>query len=187
MNENDKRFQENMRVRIAIQDALLELMAERHISEISVSELISKAEIARASYYRNYSSLEEVAEDYIERMNQEIAVLIFDKELDEAKISQQNMMSLLNYYLTHRKEILLLYNNGFAELLQNNTDQYLINALGDMPANSISRYNLYLLSGAICRVQIEWLKNEQPEPAEEFAELNLRFIETNIELFKKQK
>lgn len=184
MNNTDKRFQENMRVRTSIQDALLTLMSEKLFSDISVTDLINKANIARASYYRNYSSLEEVVADYIERMNLEIAELLQRGDSDVDDVSYQNMILILNYYLSHREQILLLYSNGFPELLQKNTDQYVMNALGDMSTKSMDRYYLFLLSGAICRVQIEWLKNEQPDPVEDFAALNLRFIETNLALMK---
>ena len=40
-------------------------------------------------------------------------------------------------------------------------------------------------SGAICHVQIEWLKNKAPESPEAFADLNMKFIENNIEILKK--
>ena len=78
-----------------------------------------------------------------------------------------------------------LYSNGFYELIQDNTDQFLINAIGDMPSNSIDRYNIFLLSGAICHVQIEWLKNKAPESPEAFADFNMIFIENNKGIFKR--
>lgn len=67
----------------------------------------------------------------------------------------------------------------FYESIQDNTDQFLINALGDMSSKSMERYNIFLLSGAICHVQIEWLKNKAPESPEEFADFNMKFIENN--------
>ena len=40
-------------------------MAEKPFEEISISELISKAGIARSTYYRNYNSKQEIVGKFI--------------------------------------------------------------------------------------------------------------------------
>ena len=118
-------------------------------------------------------------------MNEELTELMPKQHDINMKTIWQNLIILYKYYLEHREEILLLCSNGFYELIQDNTDQILINAIGDMPSNSIDRYNIYLLSGAICHVQIEWLKNKAPEAPEAFADFNMIFIENNKGILKK--
>ena len=185
MKPNDKRYIENMRVKRSIQDGLFALMEKKKFSEIRVSDIISVSGVAKASYYRNFSSLEDIIYSYIDRMNQEIAEQMPRQHDVDMLTMRQNLIVLYNYYLEHRKELLLLCSNGFYELIQENTDQFLINALGDMPSKSMERYNIYLLSGAICHVQIEWLKNKVPESPEKFADFNMKFIENNKEIVKK--
>ncbi len=141
--------------------------------------------IAKASYYRNFSSIEHVIYFYIDQMNEELAELMSKQHDDDRKTIRQNLIILYKYYLEHKEEILLLCSNGFYELIQENTDQFLINAIGDMPSNSMERYNIFLLSGAICHVQIEWLKNKVPESPEAFADFNMIFIENNKGILKK--
>lgn len=179
MKTNDKRYIENMRVKRGIQDALLALMEKKKFSEIRVSDIIAVSGVAKASYYRNFSSLEDVICSYIDRMNHELTELMTHQHDTDMSAMRQNLIVLYNYYLEHRKEILLLCSNGFYESIQDNTDQFLINALGDMSSKSMERYNIFLLSGAICHVQIEWLKNKAPESPEEFADFNMKFIENN--------
>ena len=187
MKPDDKRRIENIRVKKSIQTALFSLMEKKKFSEIRVSDIISVSGVAKASYYRNFSSMEDVIYFYIEQMNQELASRMV-KQLDvDMKTIRQNLITLYKYYLEHREEILLLCSNGFYELIQDNTDQFLINAIGDMPSNSIDRYNIFLLSGAICHVQIEWLKNKAPESPETFADFNMKFIENNKEILKQCK
>ena len=120
-------------------------------------------------------------------MNEELAELMPKQHDANMKTIRQNLIILYKYYLENRKEILLLCSNGFYELIQENTDQFLINAIGDMPSNSIDRYNIFLLSGAICHVQIEWLKNKTPESPEDFADFQLKFIENNKEILNQCK
>ncbi len=179
MKISDKRYIENMRVKRSIQDALFSLMEKKKFSEIRVSDIISVSGVAKASYYRNFSSLEDIIYSYIDRMNNEIAQQMPHQHDTDIPAMRQNLIVLYNYYLEHRKEILLLCSNGFYESIQDNTDQFLINALGDMPSKSMERYNIFLLSGAICHVQIEWLKNKAPESPEAFADFNIKFIENN--------
>lgn len=146
---------------------------------------MSNAGVAKASYYRNFSSIEEVIYFYFNRMNEKLAERMPKQHDDDMKTIRQNLIILYKYYLEHREEILLLCSNGFYELIQDNTDQFLINAIGDMPSNSIDRYNIFLLSGAICHVQIEWLKNKAPESPEAFADFNMIFIEKNKGILKR--
>lgn len=56
MKISDKRYIENMRVKRSIQDALFSLMEKKKVSEIRVSDIISVSGVAKASYYRNFSS-----------------------------------------------------------------------------------------------------------------------------------
>lgn len=182
MKPNDKRYLENIRVKTSIQTALFTLMKKKKFSEIRVTDIISVSGVAKASYYRNFTSIEDILYFYIEQMNRELAELMPKQHDINMKTIHQNLVVLYKYYLEHREEILLLCSNGFYELIQENTDQFFINAIGDMSSNSIDRYNIFLLSGAICHVQIEWLKNKAPETPEAFANFNMKFIENNKEI-----
>lgn len=56
----DKRKIENQRVKNCITNALFLLLREKSISEITISEIIQVAGVARASFYRNYATKESV-------------------------------------------------------------------------------------------------------------------------------
>ena len=56
----DKRKENNMRVKRKITDALFLLMSEKSLADIHITELVKKAGVARASFYRHYSSTENV-------------------------------------------------------------------------------------------------------------------------------
>lgn len=51
-----------------ITDALIGLLTNKSIPDISISELCDKAMVGRASFYRNYGSKEQVLEKYIEKI-----------------------------------------------------------------------------------------------------------------------
>ena len=60
MNMNNE--QKNTYVKKQILAALLNLLKEKPLSDISVSELTNKAEIGRVSFYRNYQNKEDLLE-----------------------------------------------------------------------------------------------------------------------------
>ena len=68
MKPNDKRYIENMRVKKSIQTALFSLMKKKKFSEIRVADIISMSGVAKASYYRNFSSIEDVIYFYIDQI-----------------------------------------------------------------------------------------------------------------------
>ena len=56
----DKRKAANQHVKRCITDALFSLMREKNLSDIRITELIARAGVARASFYRNYRAKEDV-------------------------------------------------------------------------------------------------------------------------------
>ena len=54
-----------------ITDALLKLLREKPIEDISISELCELAGIGRASFYRNFNSKEDILRTYIQGLFQE--------------------------------------------------------------------------------------------------------------------
>ena len=69
MNMNNE--QKNTYVKRQITDALLSLLKEKPLSDISVSELTDKAGIGRVSFYRNYQSKEDILREESDRLIRE--------------------------------------------------------------------------------------------------------------------
>ena len=66
MNMNNE--QKNTYDKKQILTALLDLLKEKPLSDISVSELTSKAEIGRVSFYRNYQNKEDILKEESDRL-----------------------------------------------------------------------------------------------------------------------
>ena len=65
-------YRSSIRSRMLIQSALLDLMAEKDISKITVIDVVNRANINRGTFYAHYSDLNDVLEQIsnrtIERM-----------------------------------------------------------------------------------------------------------------------
>lgn len=62
---------ERISVKSMIRKALLELMSEKAYLDITVTDIIKKAEVARVSFYRNYTGIDEVLDSIVdEKVNE---------------------------------------------------------------------------------------------------------------------
>ena len=57
----------NLLTREAIETALLQLLEKKELTKISISELVKRAGVSRAAFYRNYDSKEEILESVFKR------------------------------------------------------------------------------------------------------------------------
>lgn len=55
-----------------IMEAAIDLMAEKNYMDISVTDLVSRAGVARASFYRNFGSIDEVIASIADEMSDEL-------------------------------------------------------------------------------------------------------------------
>lgn len=163
----DKRIQENLRVKMSITDALFELMHEKNISEITVTEIIRKAGVARASYYRNYESKEDVLVTLV-RDVLEYFRMTMDYDLAEG-ITYRHVVRCFAFFQEFGEYALNLYESGFASLVLDELNQFHEMIAGNMPASSIERYELYMYMGALFNTAINWLQSGAKESPEEMA------------------
>ena len=181
--------QRNEAVRSAIIDALFTLMESERFSSISVLQITSEARVARMSYYRNFESKEQIIEAYIDRPHDDLiaeshadAACAKDADglLDEQKFASGFERSLERMRV-EKQRVLTLINAGFATTLQRMMDGYLEERLGDMPAWSIERYELYFVSGALLNVLTKWLEQGAKEPPKEMAKFCAKLLRDGLD------
>lgn len=174
---------ENAKTKKKITESLFILLKKKNFSEITVTDIVNTAGVARASYYRNFSSKESIIEEYMNTLRQEI---IPDVEFtDDSNIFDYERIinsfeRSLTYSLKNKSYILTLYKNGFGSLIQQILNRYIEEFAGDMPNNSIQKYKLYFISGAMFNVLIQWLENGAIESPLEIATACADFLNGQI-------
>lgn len=88
--------------------------------------------------------------------------------MENARIGFEKALSCC---LVRKADLLTLYHNGFGSLIQQTFNRYIMEFAGNMSVNSIERYKLYFISGAVTNVLIEWLDDGAKEPPREIAAL----------------
>lgn len=97
-----------------IETALFTLMEKKSFAQITISELVKQADVARRTFYRSYESKEEVLHGYFEklcRMYQNEA-----KPLEGYAI-EQVARDYFSFWYQYREFLLLLHRSGLDELL----------------------------------------------------------------------
>lgn len=168
----DKRIIANRRVRQRMVEALLTLMETKRFSEISVTDIVTQAGVARQSYYRNFSSKDAILEEFYAGIRAQVLENLGHPHTVGIR---HLILTILQVLKEHQSQILQLYHAGFAKLNLEMIDQYIEDAAGDMPARSPLRYQIYCFAGAFFHVGLVWLSGGAKESAEEIAEIILSF------------
>ena len=148
-----------------ITDALLKLMRDKPIGDISISELCDLAGTGRASFYRNFESKEDILRRYINK--------IFKEWTDEAGKKENRPLNelpglLFAHFEKHRDFYSLLNERNLVCLLKD----VIIGLCGPKPEHSkieayAKAYAAYTLYGWI----EVWFQRGMQETAEEIAEM----------------
>lgn len=109
MNNEEK----NLYVRQRILNTLLELI-ENGEESVSVIDLVRKAGVGRASFYRNYSSTEDVLRQEYDRLMTEWSAQ-FDAGGENSY--SRLLVSLLDFYRQHGRFYAALYRAGLSDIV----------------------------------------------------------------------
>ena len=178
-----KASMDNIRVKKHITEGLFSLLRKKPFSEITVTDIVNEANVARASYYRNFENKEQIIEAAMDSLRDELMNDIpYDD--DEHIFNQENARTgfekALTCCLVRKADLLALYHNGFGSLIQQTFNRYIMEFAGNMPASSATRYKLYFISGAVTNVLIEWLNEGAKEPPKEIATLCVDYFSGGI-------
>ena len=146
-----------------IQEALIELLNKKPIKEISITDLTEKAGIARSTFYRYYSSLDEVIDDYI--------LSIFAKMRKEKSLNfniQSTVRGFLEIFYDYREFFRLLVRRGLIERVQRFLFNVCYEGIKNLGRNSqINELEAYYYGGASSGFIIGVIIGDYEVPIEE--------------------
>lgn len=159
-----------------ITDSLLKLMKEKDFEKITVKEIIKDADLTRQTFYRNFSSKEDVLKEYIEALYEECF-----REINE--LEDKNLFKILTtyfYYWHKNKDFLMLvckskfnYNiekfyAPYMLVLLEGIENYINTPVyTDAQINYIKEFIL----GGLINLKMSWSINNYKETPEELAHI----------------
>lgn len=103
MNGHQKQKQQSVRM---IESALLSLMREKDFQEITVTEIVKRADVARRTFYRLYSRKEDVLHCCFRRLGEEyLKSCSALKKYDIEQIAEE----FFGFWYLHREFLMLLH------------------------------------------------------------------------------
>lgn len=166
-----------------ITDALIELMQDKEFNAITVTEIVEKADVVRKTFYRHFSSKEEVLKEYITNIYSSYVLDL----ASAGKFSSYIMAKLYFQYMGKYDWFLkLLEKNDLSVLLLQVSEQY-IDAFNeqfkgdlykDFSDEFITYYNSYNISGMWSMLR-KWIASGQKETPDELAKIYEQILTDN--------
>lgn len=181
MSKTESNQKENERVRKAISEALFDLLMEKDFSSITVTDLVTRAHVARASYYRNFSNKEDILKQAMEVIRDQVLSEIRLPEgrdtIDEKSLAIF-LEKLFTIFLSVKSYFLTLHHSGYSVPFLLMLDDCAEILLGNMPQNSIGKYQVYYFAGGIYNTAIAWLEGGAKESPHALAQYcaRLKFL-----------
>ena len=159
----------NRLTREALEISLMQLLEKKELAKITISELVHRAGVSRAAFYRNYTSKEQMLEEIFGKTVQKI----MDK-LGQFNLRTELYQVWIILFKEAKKEARLIslavdYN------LEKNLTQAVFNFLEKRQQSKrvASSYIHSFWSSALVSVLSKWIKDGMQVPAEKIASLGL--------------
>ena len=160
----------NQITRESLEISLMQLLEKKELKKITISELVERAGVSRAAFYRNYSCKEQILEEIFKNTVRGIT----DK-LEEFNFKTEMYQIWLFLFKEAKKEarvISLAIDYNFEKLLT----QAVFDFLEKRNRNAKKTTNSYMnsfWSSAVVSVLSKWIKDGMKVPAEKIASLGL--------------
>lgn len=164
-----------------ITSALIDLMKEKPFNKITIREIANKAELDRRTFYRNFSSKEDILSYRILQLSAEYSTAL--KQEQSLSLSIALRVFCETAYI-HKDFILLLIENNLFALLLNVFDEVLPtihHMVQDKFSETTSEKNIeYAFSynaGGFWNVLHKWFKDDTELSPSQIAEIVVNLIE----------
>lgn len=170
---------ENFSVKREIINAVMQLMTEKSYMDITVTDIVNTAGVARASFYRNFNAINDVIEVIVE----EHAAELFDDIITTLNSNDERKWRefLFNQFYLFAKKQREMENIRFENrsVFFNRMDNHIHKMESQFPMETISdRYSGIAKMGMLSSILKKWTDNGMKEAPEEMIDYIMSFILT---------
>ncbi|MDE7106181.1 MAG: TetR/AcrR family transcriptional regulator [Anaeroplasmataceae bacterium] len=164
----DKRIELNIEIKNTIAKALFILLNQKSLSEITILELVKKAGVARASFYRNFKTKENVITYFLNHL------LLQYKEKYAADLEHiaryDNVLRTFTYVLSYQMELASLFQAKLGQMFLDAINEYIITSTNLQYEKQLYKYPFYSYAGALYNVIYYWITTGCKETPKEITE-----------------
>lgn len=143
-------YRNAVRSRRLIGDALLELLEEKPLEKITVTDIANRADVSRGTFYLHYESvsdvISELQDNYIQQMDRYFSTLDIPFTVDNAMLITAECLKYI-YRQNQAKYLSLIFHQqvSFADKVCQNFQQRLLESK-DMPTDEAARKEIIVRS-----------------------------------------
>ena len=171
----------NLFVRDCITKALFQLLKNKEFEDISVSDIIKRAGVSRMGFYRNFSSKENVVEEYI--------LDIFVETVEDIK-SKRNLNFAIKNIISTSLENFVKYADIIELFLDKKLDNLLYNCYcrayytlnQDRTNSRIHEYSSQMFIGELFNLEMCWIRNGMKETPEQLTKIYFKILKLRSEI-----
>lgn len=143
--------------------SFVDLLKEKSFEKISIIEIIEHAGVSRNSFYRNFSSKEDILVRHIEQITEDF---INRAQIPVFKVSWEiYIKTILEHMLNNRGLTDILLNNGKNHLISRIFDK----AIYEKASGKLDESHIWFLSGGMFNLYQHWAEDGYKESPEEIA------------------
>lgn len=177
--------------REAIQNALLALLRDKPLDEITISELAIKADVNRKTFYNNYHNIQEVRDELDDRYLDMIFSLIENNDVNILRSRPEDFfLKMFHGMHANIDQCRLLFDSGehlcLTARLKENIQPYLEKEMEEHSQNAafLPYIQEYVVSGLSSLINL-WLHSSPMLPEEDIAKLAADLIRSTVSGFRK--
>ena len=161
-----------VRTREALHSAMLQLLEEKSLEQISVRDIVAKAGIGYTTFFRHHPTKESLLEDIAAQQIQ--ALFTLSVPVMDAKDVRAGAIALLTYVDTHRRLWEILLTGGAAGVIR---EEFLRQARavaderGESDRLMPPDLGVVLIVSSVLELITWWLRQETPMPIARVAEI----------------
>ena len=165
------------RVQEYITIAMFELLEKKGYAHITVQNLVNRAGVCRASFYRNYFTRDEVIERFLDG--------IFTEAYPRESMSSANVEECILHFfktaLKYRRQLRALLQRGLLDRVSMAFYRQTLEQIRHLQVLN-NKYQPYFFSGASAAMLCAWVENDFAEPPEEMAHIFMESLQGYMEL-----
>ena len=155
--------------RSCIGEAILALMAEQEFTKLKVSDIVKKAGVARASFYKYYESPYAALTDYLQIIISEYMEESQGMQARDTYMERDHILYSLVYFDRYAECFLTLARHGLHGIMLEGVNRFMEENI--KTSTKLSVYELYSYAGGLLNTFLKWEQEGKKDSAEEVADM----------------
>lgn len=160
--------------------ALIELMHEKEYGQITITEVASRADLSRRTFYRHFTSIAGILDHTLESIGKDFGCLLLENQGRDLYISALNYFE---YWQQHKDILVLLKENHLLHLLLEKFMPAVRDSVAIMHRDTeesamVMDYAFYFAAGGLWNLLVKWLEDGAQQSPGEMATIAVKIIES---------